>query len=74
MDPAKRKQEEIQIRKLTEFMNSTPANSVCCDCGTKGPRWASTNLGALLCIRCGGIHRALGTHITKVRCYAYLDS
>jgi stromal membrane-associated protein len=31
-----------------------------------GPRWASYNLGIFLCIRCGGIHRKLGTHISRV--------
>lgn len=32
-----------------------------------GPRWASWNLGIFLCIRCAGIHRNLGVHISKVR-------
>ncbi|KAJ1889190.1 Gtpase activating protein [Kickxella alabastrina] len=32
-----------------------------------GPRWASWNLGVFLCIRCGGFHRHIGTHITKVK-------
>lgn len=31
------------------------------------PDWASLNLGILLCIDCSGIHRKLGTHISKVR-------
>ena len=32
-----------------------------------GPRWASRNLGIFLCIRCAGIHRNLGVHISKVK-------
>ena len=32
-----------------------------------GPRWASWNLGIFLCIRCAGIHRNLGVHISKVK-------
>lgn len=35
-------------------------NKYCCDCDSKGPRWASWNLGIFLCIRCAGIHRNLG--------------
>jgi Arf-GAP/GTPase/ANK repeat/PH domain-containing protein 1/3 len=31
------------------------------------PEWASLNLGVLMCIECSGIHRNLGTHISKVR-------
>ena len=31
------------------------------------PDWASLNLGSLICIECSGIHRNLGTHISKVR-------
>lgn len=33
----------------------------------EGPRWASWNLGVFLCIRCAGIHRNLGVHISKVK-------
>ena len=31
------------------------------------PDWASLNLGALVCIECSGIHRNLGSHISRVR-------
>lgn len=31
------------------------------------PDWASLNLGALICIECSGIHRHLGTHLSRVR-------
>lgn len=42
-------------------------NKYCVDCDAKGPRWASWNLGVFLCIRCAGIHRNLGVHISKVK-------
>ncbi|KAG5474422.1 hypothetical protein LSCM1_03204 [Leishmania martiniquensis] len=44
-----------------------PENRECFDCGTKQPRWASTNLGIFFCLRCAGIHRAMGTHVSKVK-------
>lgn len=31
------------------------------------PEWASLNLGILMCIECSGVHRNLGSHISKVR-------
>ncbi|EDO33091.1 predicted protein, partial [Nematostella vectensis] len=42
-------------------------NKYCADCAAKGPRWASWNLGVFICIRCAGIHRNLGVHISKVK-------
>ncbi|XP_043994674.1 stromal membrane-associated protein 2 [Gambusia affinis] len=42
-------------------------NKYCADCDSKGPRWASWNLGIFVCIRCAGIHRNLGVHISKVK-------
>jgi len=42
-------------------------NMVCADCGAPEPDWASTNLGVLMCYDCSGVHRSLGTHITKIR-------
>ncbi|KAK0414802.1 hypothetical protein QR680_011621 [Steinernema hermaphroditum] len=42
-------------------------NDRCADCGSLKPDWASLNLGTLICIECSGIHRNLGSHISKVR-------
>lgn len=42
-------------------------NRYCADCEAKGPRWASWNMGVFVCIRCAGIHRKLGVHISKVK-------
>ncbi|KAK3835503.1 MAG: hypothetical protein J3R72DRAFT_451676 [Linnemannia gamsii] len=44
-----------------------PGNKHCVDCRKKDPRWASFNLGCLMCIRCSGVHRSMGTHISKVK-------
>lgn len=44
-----------------------PGNDVCADCRGRNPRWASWNLGIFLCVHCAGIHRKIGTHVTKVK-------
>ncbi|XP_014402841.1 PREDICTED: stromal membrane-associated protein 1 isoform X7 [Myotis brandtii] len=33
----------------------------------QSPRWASWNIGVFICIRCAGIHRNLGVHISRVK-------
>ncbi|KAJ6224532.1 hypothetical protein RDWZM_003077 [Blomia tropicalis] len=48
-------------------IRTVPGNKYCVDCDAPNPDWASLNLGALICIECSGIHRKLGTHISKVR-------
>ncbi|NXS54211.1 ACAP3 protein, partial [Brachypteracias leptosomus] len=52
---------------ILQRVQSIPGNDQCCDCGQPDPRWASINLGILLCIECSGIHRSLGVHCSKVR-------
>ncbi|ESO86841.1 hypothetical protein LOTGIDRAFT_128465, partial [Lottia gigantea] len=42
-------------------------NNLCADCSAPNPDWASINLGIIICIECSGIHRNLGTHISRVR-------
>ncbi|NXJ05153.1 SMAP2 protein, partial [Odontophorus gujanensis] len=46
---------------------SDDENKYCADCQAKGPRWASWNIGVFICIRCAGIHRNLGVHISRVK-------
>ncbi|KAG6849468.1 hypothetical protein H0H93_008195 [Arthromyces matolae] len=53
-------------RTLRELVKR-PENKVCADCKRNDPRWASWNIGVFLCIRCSGIHRGMGTHISKVK-------
>ncbi|XP_053687512.1 stromal membrane-associated protein 1 [Sabethes cyaneus] len=58
-------QEKCQLL-LTKMLRDDD-NKYCVDCDAKGPRWASWNLGVFLCIRCAGIHRNLGVHISRVK-------
>ncbi|XP_073533216.1 arf-GAP with GTPase, ANK repeat and PH domain-containing protein 3 isoform X1 [Phyllobates terribilis] len=50
-----------------QSIRSVRGNSLCVDCDTANPDWTSLNLGALMCIECSGIHRNLGTHLSRVR-------
>ncbi|KAK1050726.1 ARF GAP with effector function(s) [Friedmanniomyces endolithicus] len=54
----------VALKTLTKL----ESNKMCADCKrNKHPRWASWNLGIFVCIRCSGIHRSLGVHISKVK-------
>ncbi|XP_052090558.1 stromal membrane-associated protein 1-like isoform X1 [Mytilus californianus] len=65
----KERQKHLQEKYQATLANllKDDDNKYCVDCDAKGPRWASWNLGIFLCIRCAGIHRNLGVHISKVK-------
>lgn len=53
---------------LKQVREADAGNRVCADCCSEiKADWVSINLGIIICIECSGIHRSLGTHITKVR-------
>jgi len=41
-------------------------NRICADCSAPNPKWASSNIGVFICVKCSGVHRGLGSHISKV--------
>ncbi|KAM3961398.1 stromal membrane-associated protein 1 [Aphomia sociella] len=61
------KQIQDRCQNILMQMLKDEDNKYCVDCDAKGPRWASWNIGIFLCIRCAGIHRNLGVHISKVK-------
>uniref|UniRef100_A0A8C3IDD8 Arf-GAP with coiled-coil, ANK repeat and PH domain-containing protein n=1 Tax=Chrysemys picta bellii TaxID=8478 RepID=A0A8C3IDD8_CHRPI len=61
------RERSLKGESILQRVQSIPGNDQCCDCGQADPRWASINLGILLCIECSGIHRSLGVHCSKVR-------
>lgn len=52
-------------RRLANFLSES-GNELCADCGSPNPKWVSANLGAFVCIKCSGVHRSLGVHISKI--------
>jgi ADP-ribosylation factor GTPase-activating protein 1 len=41
--------------------------SVCFDCGSLDPDWASVSHGTLVCLKCAGRHRTLGVHVSRIK-------
>ncbi|MDP2434887.1 MAG: ankyrin repeat domain-containing protein [archaeon] len=55
------------LAPLAILQQSDESNFACVDCDSPNPDWASINWGILMCYECSGVHRSLGTHISKVR-------
>ncbi|KAI9803600.1 MAG: hypothetical protein M1825_001943 [Sarcosagium campestre] len=57
-----------QNQQTLKSLVKLKGNKSCADCKkNNNPRWASWNLGVFVCIRCSGIHRGMGTHISRVK-------
>lgn len=70
----------LSSERREEIFN-IPGNRKCADCRSASrkrlqcdyltffldPDWASLSFGILICIKCSGIHRSLGVHLSKVR-------
>ncbi|OEH78989.1 arf1-directed GTPase-activating related protein [Cyclospora cayetanensis] len=60
-------QEQRAIDSKLQQVLRLPGNDCCADCGARHPRWASVNLGVVICLECSGVHRKMGVHISKVK-------
>ena len=56
----------LTSEQLTRI-KSLRGNDRCCDCGERFPQWVSLTYGTLICLKCSGLHRSLGVHISFVR-------
>lgn len=66
--PSSRKTHSERHKQILRLLLRELPNKSCADCKTaRNPRWASWNLGCFVCIRCSGIHRSMGTHISRVK-------
>ncbi|KAG9243883.1 putative GTPase activating protein for Arf-domain-containing protein [Calycina marina] len=66
--PDPRAERAAQNTQTIKNLLKLEGNKMCADCKrNKHPRWASWNLGIFICIRCSGIHRGMGTHISRVK-------
>lgn len=59
--------EETYAHPALNEIVSREGNTLCFDCGTENPKWASINNGILLCLKCAGIHRGFGLQISTIR-------
>ena len=60
--------EDNSSKLLQIVRENDQGNRWCADCNSdQKVEWVSINLGIVVCIECSGIHRSLGTHISKIR-------
>lgn len=50
-----------------ENMRMDKENLCCFDCGNNQTSWVSLYFGIFICLKCAGLHRGLGVHISVVR-------
>uniref|UniRef100_A0A4W3I6U0 ArfGAP with RhoGAP domain, ankyrin repeat and PH domain 2 n=1 Tax=Callorhinchus milii TaxID=7868 RepID=A0A4W3I6U0_CALMI len=59
--------ESLSDYEVAEKIWFNESNRSCADCRSLDPEWASINLCVVICKKCAGQHRSLGSNISKVR-------
>lgn len=57
------------LEVLAALQRANEANKFCADCHAPNPKWVSISIGCIVCIECSGVHRHLGTTISKVKSF-----
>lgn len=58
---------EIDSDQFFSKLRQKPQNNQCFECKTNESSWCSVNHGIFLCLKCAGLHRGLGVHLSFVR-------
>ncbi|KAG7034765.1 ADP-ribosylation factor GTPase-activating protein AGD12, partial [Cucurbita argyrosperma subsp. argyrosperma] len=58
--------DRIECKRRLRDLLLLKDNRFCADCRASDPKWASANIGVFICLKCCGVHRSLGAHISKV--------
>lgn len=57
----------VSNERFEQIRQKDPLSETCMDCGAPNTEWVSVSFGIYLCISCGGHHRQMGTHISRIR-------
>jgi len=64
---SKEKKNKTPLELFPKLAKITKQWTQCADCNDPHPKWAEIDRGILICLQCSGVHRSLGTHVSKVR-------
>ena len=60
------KKEQDEIKKELMKIKMLKHNKYCADCDSFNTLFADVTFGCFLCLRCAGIHREFGTHVSRI--------
>lgn len=62
---------DINREQLLKFKSKDGENNKCADCESSGTNYVDIKLGCFLCTRCAGLHRGLGTDISRIKSISF---